>query len=91
MTEGIKAITYLVNKLNGDLECHCDVFRFIDGMTPETARRRLSDYRYLYKICYIDEGYIAHRTAHRWTFTRPFVSFLKRQIKAAQKSKRKAA
>ena len=95
-TEAIVAIEYLLEKLDGGLECHCDVFRKVYGMKSETAERRLREWRADYKDFVFlslqkpfffdapfEPGYTAHSSAHKWTFTRPFINFLKQQIRAA--------
>ena len=104
-TEAIVAIEYLLEKLDGGLECHCDVFRKVYGMKSETAERRLREWRGLYNASmnfpavkewekatgektlrqdwFRAPGYTAHSSAHKWTFTRPFINFLKQQIRAA--------
>ena len=96
MIEKYRAIEYLLDKLDGGTEAHCTVFRMIPGMSPDTARRRLNDYRLSFdgmpsllhpiKIngeTFPRSGWTCHKTAHIWSFTRPFLKFLKQQIKAA--------
>ena len=93
-TEAIIAIEYLLEKLDGGLECHCTIFRMIPGMSPDTARRRLNDWRLLFEATVFEgmvlytKGWTCNRKAHTWTFTRPFINFLKQQIKAAEKLER---
>ena len=104
MIEKYRAIEYLLEKLDGGLECHCDIFRKIYGMKPGTAERRLREWRDTYKWeefrritmsghpgRLLITGYTAHRSAHKWTFTRPFLKFLKKQIKAAEKLEKQNA
>ena len=88
MTEKILAIEYLVEKLDGGLECHCDVFRYVgNGMKPATAERRLREWRELYSLqvfkgpALFKPGYTV--IGHIWKFTRPFIAWLKQQVKAA--------
>jgi hypothetical protein len=94
MTEAIKAISYLLDKLAGGTEIHCDVFRHIYGMKPGTAERRLRDYRDMFAgqvfegMTLYKPGYVAHRAKHIWTFTRPFLRFLAQQVAAAKKLER---
>ena len=110
MTEAIIAARYLLEKLNRETECHCDIFRHIYGMKPGTAERRLREWREAFNSTshrvYAEfmgktfsqekkskrtgraPGYIAHRSAHSWTFTRPFIAFLKQQIKAAYRAEK---
>ena len=93
-TEAIVAIEYLLEKLDGGLECHCDIFRKIYGMKPGTAERRLREWREFYDnqiLHFRAPGYTAHRSAHKWTFTRPFIKFLQQQIKAAAKLEKQNA
>jgi len=97
MIEKYRTIEYLIEKLDGGLECHCTVFRMIPGMSPDTARRRLNDWRLLF-ACQVFEGmalyrpgWTCHKTAHIWSFTRPFINFLKQQLRAAKKLERQNA
>ena len=100
MTEKVLAIQYLVAKLNGSSEIHCDIFRHIQGMKPATAERRLREWREYYHnnipewkackdgICRAFVGNIEYKPGytvigHIWKFTRPFIAWLKQQVKAA--------
>jgi hypothetical protein len=91
MTEAIRAAKFLLTQLDGGTETHCTVFRMVPGMSPDTARRRLNDYRLAFNgqkfegMALFAPGWVCHKLAHRWTFTRPFIAFLKRQIGAAEK------
>ena len=96
MTDAIRAIEFLLDNLAGGTKIHCDVFRHIYGMKSGTAERRLRDYRDLYHdddrpLVYYPSGYVAHRSAHMWTFTRPFLRFLAQQVTAAKKLERQNA
>lgn len=91
MTEAIIAIEFLLQRLEGGTECHCNVFRTVPFMKPATAERRLREWRGLFAgqvfegMALYKSGYTAHRSAHTWTFTRPFLAFLRQQVKAAYK------
>jgi len=93
-TEAIIAIEYLLEKLDDGLECHCDIFREIYGMKPGTAERRLREWREIHDnqiLHFRAPGYTAHRSAHKWVFTKSFIKFLKQQICAAAKLERQNA
>ena len=89
--EKIRAIEFLLDRLAGGTECHCTVFRMIPGMSPDTARRRLNDWRLLFEgqvfegMALYQKGWVCHKTAHIWSFTKPFLKFLKQQITAAER------
>jgi len=92
--EKYRAIEYLFFKLQGGLECHCTVFKQIPGMMADTARRRLNDWRLLFEATVFEgmvlytKGWTCHKTAHVWSFTRPFLRFLKQQLRAGEKLER---
>ncbi|MBU2527701.1 MAG: hypothetical protein KKC03_13980 [Bacteroidetes bacterium] len=80
MTEKISCIRYLLMKLDGRLECHCDFFRHVTGMKPATAERRLREWRHEFDLYYYDKpwpkgcGY--QIDGNFWVFRRTFVVWL---------------
>jgi len=95
--EKYRTIEYLLDKLAGGTECHCTIFRMIPGMSPDTARRRLNDWRLLFEnqgyevMVLYTQGWTCHKTAHIWSFTRPFLKFLQKQLRAAEKLEKQNA
>lgn len=89
MTEKVSCIKFLLDKLDGGLICHCDVFRHVKGMKPGTAEKRLRDWRHEFDLYYYDKpwpkgcGYQVD--GFRWVFQRRFVKWLGRQVRAAEK------
>ncbi len=79
MTQRIFAAKYLLEKLDGNLECHSDVYRLIPGMKSETASRRLREWKNEFEniLPYL-WAYICHYN-HFWTFSPSFINWLKKQ------------
>ena len=84
MTEKILCVKFLLSKLGGGLEAHCDVFRHVKGMKSATAERRLREWRQEYgdPNGYQVDGYF-------WVFRRRFVDWLTKQVRAAERKENK--
>jgi len=93
MTEKILCVKYLLEKLDGGLICHCDVFRHVKGMKPGTAERRLREWRHDFDLYFYDKpwpkgcGYQVD--GFTWVFRRRFVKWLGQQVRAAERKENK--
>ena len=83
MTEKILCVKFLLSKLDGGLEIHCDCFRHVKGMKSATAERRLREWRLEYGD---PNGYQVD--GYSWVFRRAFVKWLAKQVRAAEKKER---
>jgi hypothetical protein len=88
MNEDILAAQYLLDHLPAGRTCRNSIFRLIPGMLPDTARRRMNDFRAEFEGHGVYAGYWADRKDNTWTFSKQFLAWLKMKIREAKKVKR---